>query len=254
MRRVSHPFTVARYPGFLLAWSQDWPGLLSGAATHELLTESLPRALVEFRAWLESHGESGPEGVAWHTSETLDGAAFDRRDACHPADRAPLSQAEFEQYLRHIQLAQDDLLKAAALPAELLDWRPRGLAVENPDPWAPDARTIRGILIHALQFEIFYREGLRDGGAAGIFEPVASPPEETARTREVLATASVSDINRLFHPQRPHASLGLAEPGEWTVRKTLRRLISHNRAHAAEILQRRTWVLLGAPAGAEAQG
>jgi hypothetical protein len=32
-----------------------------------------------------------------------------------------------------------------------------------------------------------------------------------------------------------------------TIRKVLRRLISHDRDHAAEILQRRTWLLLGVP-------
>jgi hypothetical protein len=34
---------------------------------------------------------------------------------------------------------------------------------------------------------------------------------------------------------------------EWTVRKVARRIIAHERAHAAEVRQRLTWVLLGLP-------
>lgn len=244
---MSHPFTIARYPDFLLAWSDEWPGLVCGAATEDILTESVPRSLVEFRSWLEAHGEQAPEGVAWHTSEILDGAALDARDACYPSDCAPLSRADSDRYLRHVRFAQQGLLTAAELPAELLDWRPEGLAVEHPDPWAPDVRTIRGILTHALQLEVFYREGLKDGRAAGIFEPVATPAEETATTRSVLAAVASDDLDRVFRPRRPHASKEDAEPGEWTLRKALRRIISHDRAHAAEIIQRRTWVLLGVP-------
>jgi hypothetical protein len=241
------PFTLARYPGFLLAWADDWPGLVCGAPTEDILSDSVPRSLLEFRSWLEAHGERGPEDVAWHTSESLDGADFDARDACYSADLAPLSLPEFERYLRHVQFAQDNLLRAAELPAALLDWRPEGLAVEHPDPWAPDARTIRGILTHALQLEVFYREGLKDGTAAGIFEPVASAAEETARTRAILAGVAENDLSRVFRPRRPSASHGEAEPGEWTLRKALRRIISHDRAHAAEVTQRRTWILLGVP-------
>jgi hypothetical protein len=241
------PFTLARYPGFLLAWADDWPGLVCGAPTEDILSDSVPRSLLEFRSWLEAHGERGPEDVTWHTSESLDGADFDARDACYGADLAPLSRPEFERYLRHVQFAQDDLLRAAELPAALLDWRPEGLAVEHPDPWAPDARTIRGVLTHTLQLEVFYREGLKDGTAAGIFEPVANAAEETARTRAILAGVAENDLSRVFRPRRPSASHGEAEPGEWTLRKALRRIISHNRAHAAEVTQRRTWILLGVP-------
>ena len=105
-----------------------------------------------------------------------------------------------------------------------------------------------GVLTHTLQLEVFYREGLRDGRAAGIFEPVATAAEETERTRDVLARVAAADeLDRVFRPRRPSTSQGSEEPGEWTVRKTLRRLISHDRAHAAEITQRRTWVLLGVP-------
>ena len=246
---MSHPFTVVRYPGFILAWSDEWPGMLCGAATEAAVAESMPRSLAEYRAWLRSHNERGPEGTDWHASETVDGVALDARDGCLAADLAPLSPTEFERYLAHARLAQEDLVRAATLPDELLDWRPEGLTIEHPDPWAPDVRTIRGILTHALQLGVFYREGLKDGPAAGIFEAVGTAAEETGRTRELLAVAAAAGLNRLYHPVRPGGS-----SGEWTMRKVLRRLISHDRAHAAEIVQRRTWLLPGVPGSPKSKG
>ena len=115
----------------------------------------------------------------------------------------------------------------------LLDWLPEGLIAEHTDPWAPDVRTIRGILTHALQLEVFYREGLRSGPAAGIFGRVGSPAEETARTFEVIRAAADGGLDRVFHPLRYQPARGEVVPGDWTIRKVLRRLISHDRAHAA---------------------
>src|SRR5688500_287009 len=240
-------FTLVRYPGILLAWADDWPGLVCGAPTEDILSDSVPRSLFEFRSWLEAHGERGPEDVTWHTSESLDGADFDARDACYGADLAPLSRPEFERYLRHVRFAQDDLLRAAELPAALLDWRPEGMAVEHPDPWAPDARTIRGVLTHTLQLEVFYREGLKDGTAACIFEPVASAAEETARTRAILAGVAGNDLTRVFRPRSPSTSH--CQPGQvaWTMRTALRLFFLQICAHAPAGTRLRIRILIGVP-------
>ena len=67
--------------------------------------------------------------------------------------------------------------------------------------------------------------------------------EEHRETAERLRALHASERSRVFRPLRP----GSAEAEAWTVRKVARRLISHDRAHAAEIMQRRSWVLLGVP-------
>jgi hypothetical protein len=36
-------------------------------------------------------------------------------------------------------------------------------------------------------------------------------------------------------------------PEQWTVRKVIRRIISHERFHTKEIQQRLSWILLGVP-------
>jgi hypothetical protein len=62
-------------------------------------------------------------------------------------------------------------------------------------------------------------------------------------TLSLLRSLSDEQRARVYRPIRP----GVATPGSWTVRKVIRRIISHERAHTAEILQRRTWILLGVP-------
>ena len=241
-------FTPVRHATSWLAWSDRWPGLLAGGPSEAALAEALPRSIAEFAHWLGEHGEAGPSGpatfsTAWDARE----ADASGRDPCLEADRLALSDDEFERCMRHVVHSQDDLRRAADLPAEVLHWAPAGLEPGHADPWAPDIRTAAGILTHALQFEVFYRDGLRDGAAAGIFERVGEASAEHAATVARLRGLPRTERTRVFHPQRYNPGRTASEPDEWTLRKVSRRLISHNRAHAAEILQRRTWVLLGPP-------
>lgn len=247
---MRHPFTLADYGEFVLAWADAWPGLLCGAPSRDALERRMPLAIAEYRHWLESNGEEGPLGDAWQVVASAPSYDADTTggDPCYASDLQPLSAPDFERFLRHARLAQLELARAADLPDLLLDWQPEGLVVEDADPWAPDPRTIRGILTHALQLEVFYREGLRDGPAAGIFEPVEPTADELGRTLDALRRAATAGLDRVWHPVRPHpARPQPVVPGDWTIRKVLRRLISHDRDHAAEILQRRTWLLLGVP-------
>lgn len=243
LRRVTELFSVAEYSGFTLAWADAWPGLIAGAPEREGLDAAIPLAIAEYAAWLNSHGMDGPS-TGWRLSEVVTGAetAAPGGEFCFAADCAPLSGEELARAMAHARLAMEDLARAADLPDLLLDWLPPGFKVVHADPWAPDPRTIRGILRHALQLEVYYRDGLRDGPAAGIFETVGTPGEEFELTLAAVMRAA-EDSGRVYAPVRP----GRHEPDEWTPRKVIRRLISHHRMHTAEILQRRTWVLLGVP-------
>lgn len=243
------PFTLERHGDHLLVWSDGWPGLLSGGASEDRIVEQLPLSIAEFCHWLGSEGTL-PDArgyIATRVDRTPDDAAG--RDPCLPSDLMPLATPEFERFLAITERSQADLRDAADVPDALLDWLPPGLVAEHPDPWAPDIRTIRGILKHALQLEVFYRGGLVDGPAPGIFERVATPAEEHTGTLNLLRSLPHVDRARVFHPERHNPARTATLPDEWTVRKVIRRLVSHNRAHTAEIVQRRTWVLLGPPGG-----
>jgi hypothetical protein len=102
---------------------------------------------------------------------------------------------------------------------------------------------MRDVVQHVFSFKVYYREGLQDGPARGIFEPVADPERDRALTLDRLRSLSPAQRSYVFQPVRP----GRTVPEQWTVRKVLRRMLAHERVHTAELHQRRTWLLLGVP-------
>lgn len=235
-------FSLEVYPSFALAWAVDWPGLTCGGSDRAEVEESVSRSISEFGAWLLEHDEQFPPFEGWAIEEIVDAAAA-KDEFAFQSDREPLTAEDFERSLRHIALASRDLERAADLPSNLLDWLPPNMPLGHTDPWSPDPRTIRGILVHALQLEVYYRNGLRNGPSRGIFDKVRTPQAERRATLAALRALPEREWATVFHPVRPSRTT----PDDWTVRKVLRRLISHHRAHTAEILQRRTWLLLGVP-------
>jgi hypothetical protein len=203
----------------------------------------LPVAIAEHLAWLREHGEPCDDATDWEIAEELT-AGGHRRDFLFDGDRAPVTDVDLDRYLARAEFARADLLAALrGVPAAVLDWTPPETAFATYDPWAPEPRSIRDLVRHVLQLEVFYRGSLRDGAAPGIFDRVGEPADERRMTIEELRALAPADRARVFRPLHP----GSDTPGEWTLRKALRRMISHDRAHAAEIVQRRTWILLGPP-------
>ena len=240
---------LVQYESSVHAWTLDPPGAIVGGHDLAAVECQLPVVLAEHVAWLRTHGEAVESLDSWSVVETIDVRLPDVTggEFCFKAERQPMSLADTETLIRRIEYARADLSDAyRALPDEILDWEPPLSSQRIVDAWAPEARTIRGVLEHVLQLEVYYRDGLRDGTAKGIFERVGDPADERKRTLEVLRALSDSERSRVYHPVRPGRLAG----EEWTVRKFFRRVISHERAHAAEILQRRTWLLLGVPGSA----
>jgi hypothetical protein len=253
---MTHPVGLVTYHGFVHAWVLDLPGCIAGGRDTRELHTMLPLAIAEHASWLRSHdavdvgaadpADYGAAAAGWEIAERVDGGALEATggEFCFEADRAPLDHTELASLIDRIEFARDELLTAVrALPDAVLDWVPPDSAVQSFDPWAPEPRTVREVVRHTLQLEVYYRDGLRDGPAAGIFESVAEPASERSRTLELLRSMDDEALSRVYHPVRP--SRQAHEP--WTVRKVVRRLVSHDRTHAAEVQQRRTWVLLGAP-------
>ena len=237
---------LVRYAELVHGWVLDLPGCIAGAPTLESLDEPLRLAIAEYVGWLRSHGEPAPEGVDWEIAEDLDGESFGATggEFCFDDDRRPLTGGERESTLRLLEHSRAELVAATEhLAPDVLDWAPPREAFAHFDAWAPEVRTIRDVARHVLELEVYYRAGLRDGPAAGIFEPVGTPCDEHAKTVDLLRAMSDADLSRSYWPIRP----GRSEAEEWTVRKAIRRLISHERVHTAEIWQRRSWVLLGTP-------
>jgi hypothetical protein len=214
----------------------------------EAIERLLPRLIAEHVAWLRQHGERADLLTTWDVVERIDGNAFASAggEFCFAWERTPMAVEELERGISRMEYARADLLDAIQhLPDMILDWAPSAVDTRSFDAWAPEARTIRGIVEHVLQLEVYYRDSLRNGPASGIFERTDDPATERARTLAQLRSLTDEQRSRVYRPTRP--SRNVAE--EWTVGKVLRRIISHERAHTAEIVQRRTWLLLGLPLG-----
>jgi predicted RNase H-like HicB family nuclease len=240
---MSHPVGLVWYGASPQAWVLDLPGCVAGGADRATLESMLPVAIAEHLAWLREHGEPCDESTRWEVAEELT-AGQHRQDFVFGGDRAPVSDADLDRYLARAEFARADLLAALrGVPDAVLNWAPPDTAFATYDAWAPEPRSIRDLLRHVLQLEVFYRGSLRDGTAPGIVERVGEPGDERRLTVEALRDLAPADRARVFGPLHP----GSDTPGEWTLRKVLRRMISHDRAHAAEIVQRRTWILLGPP-------
>ena len=243
---MTHQVGIVAYEGALNAWGLDLPGVVAWGGDLDELGAHLRLVLSDHLAWLRQHGEDAGDDVTWDAVETIDGTALAATggEFCFAAERASLADAELERGITRMAFARDDVMaEVDGLPDAVLDWEPPLSSIALIDAWAPEARTIRGIVEHVLQLETYYRAGLADGRAAGIFERVGAPHEERENTVALLRSLDDDARSRSYFPVRP----GRSAPEEWTVRKVLRRIISHERHHAAEIAQRRAWLLLGVP-------
>ncbi len=241
-----HRVGLVRYSGQVHGWVLSLPGCIAGAPSLDELDGPLRLAIAEHACWLRSRGEQASGDVNWEVVEQIDGEALAATggEFCFEDYRRPLSQDELEGGLRALAHARRDLVTATEdLANEVLHWAPPREAFRRFDAWAPEVRTIRDVARHVLELEAYYRAGLRDGPAAGIFERVSTPWDEHAVTVACLSELDAEGLSRSYWPVRP----GRRQPEEWTVRKVLARLISHERVHTAEIWQRRSWVLLGTP-------
>lgn len=246
MASMTHPVGLVSYGAEFHAWVLDLPGCIAGGRDAEAVAQKLPLAIAEHAAWLQQHGERVDASTAWEVVERIDAGtqADGDGDFCFADDRRPLPREERETCIARLEFARADLLGlVAALPDVILDWAPPRSSVASFDAWAPETRSIRDIVGHVLSFEIFYRDSLQDGPARGIFEAVADAAAERKTTLALLRSLSDEQRARVYHPVRP----GATAPGRWTMRKAMRRMLAHERAHAAEIQQRRTWILLDVP-------
>jgi hypothetical protein len=232
---MKHPIGLVKREDSLHAWLLDLPGCIVGGNDIREIEAHVPRAITEYALWLRRHGEFVEEGDAWEFVETQRAVAG---DGLFAGDCAPTSRDDLERLIARMEFARADLLAAMhRVPTAVLDWEPPRQAFTSFDAWAPEVRTIRDVARHVYEFELYYREGLRDGPAAGIHERVSDPIAERARTIECLRSLTDEERRRAWHPLRP----GRSAPEAWSARKVVRRIISHQRAHAAEILHRRTW-------------
>lgn len=247
MSETLHKVGISTNPGSVEAWVFDLPGCHAGATSISEVRDILPAVISEHLLWLERHGEAIDDGVAFEVTEEVDAPNSGAADGefCFEADRVPASTEEIETAVHRMGYARDDLLAVVdGLPDIILDWTPPASALAWVDSWAPEVRSIRGIIRHIASGDFYYRTGLQEE------QPPPDPPDELndlalqrARAIDIIRSLSDEQRARVYRPRRPWQQ-GIEE---WTVRKALRRIIIHERFHTKEIEQRLAWLLLSVP-------
>jgi uncharacterized damage-inducible protein DinB/predicted RNase H-like HicB family nuclease len=232
--------------GRCMAHVPDLPGCTLQTMTRDEALRQLPGAIRDYHAWLRRHGEVAPppdEPIAVEVAgEHIGVGPFDPGNAAalFPPDRQPLMPEEMEEHFRLMAHSRADLLALVqGLPGDLLDWQPD-----------PGSFSIRRILRHIGNAEEWY--------VSRLVPPETLPPEweddedlplfeflEMERRTAIARLRKLTDEerSRVFHPAH-----WTSRPDEaWTVRKSLRRFLEHEREHAAQIRgildARRRWIL-----------
>jgi hypothetical protein len=206
-------------------------------------------AIAEHVAWLRRCG-LGPDSGAETNVEIVEEVCAGDEPAvegefCFADDLRPLTPAEIESGIAVMACSRAGLLAAVdGVPDGILDWRPPASAMAQIDEWKPAPLTIREIVSDVASAESYYRRGLTDGPTPD--EPGADAGDLTLqRERLIGALRALPDDQRMrrFEPVRSWQS----GPEHWAARKVVRRVISHERFHTAEIRQRLSWLLVGVP-------
>jgi hypothetical protein len=214
-------------PG-VVALGLDFLGFATWAASEAEVIAKVPLKFEEYCAWRARHGL--PVGLRAERAEIA--GRLEGDEILFPPDREPARAEDIDLTIRLLAASRSELVaQLEAAPEAALDWDP---PYQRFAPWA-DWRTIRANLAHIANAETHYYA--RNIGHEPSHPP-ADPrgdwrgflPESRAETVAFLETlGSAGDLRRLRSLDH-----GFGEE-HWSVRKALRRLVSHELVHSKSI-------------------
>jgi hypothetical protein len=227
--------------GAVDGWVFDLPGCRAIGGSVDEVVALLPVVIGDHIAWLDGHGEVTRDAFPFDFQVVEE--VHSNGEFVFEADRAPLTQAELDAAIGGIGFAHEDLVALVRpLPDVVLDWRVPASAVKI-DNIFPDVRSIRDMVSHVGAAMSFHIRGV--GEAAGrVPSPPGQPTLFTAFETNVARLRALNDEERSGKVYRTTSPRGEAE---WTARKSLRRVVNHQRFHTREIQQRLSWLTLGVP-------
>jgi hypothetical protein len=233
----------------------DLPGCAFSALDESSAGSLMPVVVAEHIAWLDQQGEVTRDAFPFEVevSERVDVGSLQGvadGEFCFEDDLRPVTRGELATAVARLRYSRGALLAVVRhLPDLVLDWRPPASAVRQ-DEWAPGVRSIRDVLRHIAGSEGYYAGNVGEApcaGARGGEIPDLFAQRQSAIER--LQALSEAELAATYRRQQPWQRQGVEH---WTVRKALRRLISHEREHTREIEQQLAWLLLGPPTLASA--
>jgi len=182
------------------------PGATARGATIAEAKENVRQSVAEYLRLLRGVGEPVArvsEGVEFEFEE-VDGTTF-------PTDFDPLHPNELEALLRWMAVSRQELVDLVRdLPEDALMWQPN-----------TDSRSIRDILFHLAESDVWYTDRLKQGPEAPMFRLAAARSVALERLRAALNGDA--------------ATVTTHEGEEWTPRKIVRRMLEHEREHIQQI-------------------
>lgn len=217
--------------GRSLAWALDYPGCFAYGKDESEAVLNLPRAMVQYRDWIERHGEASwladLNEMDFALVQVFEVYCIDENyenvpegyevNAWFQHDWKPLTAGEVERGLTLLSWSRQDLLQLAAdVPEGKMDVRLPG------ERWS-----IRGVLEHVANAEWWYldRLGLADRPRSAL---PADYVERLAFVRARLEDALPGLAGR--------EDMVVGRDGEfWSPRKLLRRALWHEKDHIGHI-------------------
>lgn len=215
-----------------LAWALDLPGCFAYGGSGSEALAGMPRAVLGYKAWLESHtpeswiadlGDFDIRLVETFEDYTIDGnfelaESGYEVDAFFRHDWKPLRKTDIERGMQLLKWTRVDLMElVSAIPSDRFDLELPG------EKWS-----LRGVLGHVARSEFWYlsrldlASGRREDLPSDVFE---SLPFVRAQLDAILPTLE-------------DCSLVTGKSGEfWSPRKLLRVAIWHELDHTNHILK-----------------
>ncbi|HLF79331.1 MAG TPA: hypothetical protein VJB57_17755 [Dehalococcoidia bacterium] len=227
--------------GSVDGWVFDLPGCRAVGGSREEVLGLLPVVIADHLAWLNQHGEQAGDASSCDLKvieEVTSTSEFVFED-----DKKPVTSEDIEAAVRHVGFAHADLKAlTSVLPDTVLDWRvpPSAVKIDN---IFPDVRSMRDMVDHVGAAMSFHIRGVGDV-ATRVRSPEGQPNLQTAFETTVARIRALNDEERAGTVYRITGPRG---ESEWTARKSLRRILNHQRFHTREVQQRLAWLTLGVP-------
>jgi predicted RNase H-like HicB family nuclease len=182
------------------------PGASARGRTIEEAKENIRVAIEDYLSLLRDVGEPVPK-----SSQDIHLEFQEVDTTTFLTDYDALRSQEMETLFRWMAISRQELMDLVKdLPQDALAWKPDD-----------DTRSIRDILCHMAEADLWYTDRLRQWPEAPIYR--------LAATRGV----ALERLRALTEEDLTHVTIH--EGDEWTPRKVMRRMLEHEREHIAQL-------------------
>ena len=213
--------------GATLALILDLPGCFANGATRQEALAALQHSTAAYHAWLRKHDDYAPDVrgpfifTIRETFQIIREGEYEINSFFAP-DAGTATDEDIEWALTLLKWQREDLIgRLGAGSEEELDWKPMD---------APDTLSIRQALDHLAQAEVWYM-GRLDEKPPQIL--VANIPGPTIDRLQRVRQAAIMRIKS--YPKELRGKIFTHQGEQWTLRKSLRRTVWHERDHLNQI-------------------